>query len=518
METSTSNRYDVIIIGAGHNGLTAAALLAKGGRKVLVLERRSSIGGLAVGEEFHAGYQTDGVLHDSGQIRARIVKSLALKSHGLEIHPGRPSFLALDPEDRGMLLGSKERRTAKEINSYSPDDAGQYRQYRKFIKHVAGVVNRIFDEPPPAIDSFDGRSLWDLFRSGFALRRLGKTNMLDLMRIAPMCVADWLNEWFENSRLKAALAGAGLSGNFAGPWSSGTAFNLLLWECTARHRIKGGPRSLIAALEKAAQSQGVEIRTESEVSEIQVSEGQIKGVVLKSGEHIQAPIVGASCDPRHTFLDLVPGNQVENWQERRMRHIRGTGTTAKVNLALNRQLEFKGRSGEKIEFARTGHHLDHIEKAFDACKYGQFSADPILDIHIPTVSNPDLAPPGHSVVSILVSFVPYGLQPQWNQDQTEKLGDSVVAALQQYAPGISEAIVARKVLSPVDLEKGYGLMKGHILHGEHALDQLILRPTPECARYHTPIKGLYLCGSGSHPGGGITCGPGALAASVIATA
>jgi phytoene dehydrogenase-like protein len=216
---------------------------------------------------------------------------------------------------------------------------------------------------------------------------------------------------------------------------------------------------LIAALEKAAQSHGVEIQTVSEVSEIQISGGRVEGVVLKSGEHIQAPIVAASCDPRHTFMDLVPSNQVENWQERRMRHIRGTGTTAKVNLALNRQVEFKGRSGETIEFARTGHHLDHIEKAFDACKYGQFSTDPILDIHIPTLSNLELAPPGHSVVSILVHFMPYGLQPQWNQDRTEKLGDTVVAALQQYAPGISEAIVAREVLSPVDLEKRYGLTK-----------------------------------------------------------
>ena len=518
METSSNNTYDVIVIGAGHNGLTAAALLAKQGRKVLVLERRSRIGGLAVGEEFHAGYQTDGVLHDAGLIRARVVKSLDLKSHGLEIHSGRPSFLALDPEGRGVLLGSKDRRTAKEINSYSPEDAGQYRQYRKFIKHVAGVVNRIFDELPPAIDSPDKRQLWDLFKTGFALRRLGKTTMLDLMRIAPMCVADWLNEWFENKRLKAALAGVCLSGNFAGPWSPGTAFNLLLWECTARYRIKGGPRSLIAALEKAAHSQGVKIRTESEVSELRISGGKIEGVVLKNNELVQASIVAASCDPRHTFLDLVPGNQVESWQEHRMQHIRGTGTTAKVNLALKTQLEFNGRSREKIEFARTGHHLDHIEKAFDACKYGQFSADPILDIHIPTVSNPDLAPPGHSVVSILVNFVPYGLQPQWNQDQTEKLGDTVVAALQQYAPGVTDAIVAREVLSPVDLEERYGLMQGHVLHGEHALDQLILRPTPECARYHTPIKGLSLCGSGSHPGGGITCGPGALAAAVIATA
>ena len=512
---SQSNTYDVVVIGAGHNGLTAAALLAKLGRKVLVLERRSTIGGLAAGEEFHPGYHTAGVLHDSGQVRAQVVSRLDLKSHGLEIRPGRPSFLALDPEDQGMLLGSKERRTAKEIDFYSPEDAKQYRQYRKFIRRVAGVVNRIFDQLPPALDLPNGRTLWDLFRTGFALRRLGKSTMLDLMRIAPMCVADWLNEWFDNNRLKAALAATGLSGNFAGPWSPGSAFNLLLWECTAKYRLKGGPRALIAALEKAVLSQGGEIRTAADVIEIQIQNGQIKGVMINDGEPIQAAIVVASCDPRHTFLDLVPGKQVENWQEHRMQHIRGAGTTAKVNLALNRPLEFSGRPGEKIAFARTGHHLDHIEKAFDACKYGQFSNDPILDIHIPTVSNPDLAPPGCSVVSILVHFVPYRLQARWDRGQVEKLGDAVVNTLAQYVHGLTDAIVAREVLTPFDLAERYGLVQGHILHGEHALDQLILRPTPECARYRTPIEGLYLCGSGSHPGGGITCGPGNLAASVI---
>jgi len=516
MEPSTNNTYDVIVIGAGHNGLTAAALLAKQGRKVLTLERRNIIGGLAAGEEFHPGYHSCGILHDTGQVRSHVVRALDLKSHGLEFLARRPSVLALDLEGRGMLLGNKDRHTAKEIDFYSPEDARQYLKYRKFIKRVAAVVNRIFEEPPPAVESFDGRTPWDLFRTGFALRRLGKTTMLEFLRVSPMCVADWLNEWFENNCLKAALAGAGLCGNFAGPWSPGTAFNLLVWESSAKHRVKGGPRSVIAALEKAALSHGVEIRTGSQVGEIQVSGGQTKGVVLKSGEHIQAPVVAASCDPRHTFLDLVPGNQVENWQERRIRHIRGTGTTANVNLALNTQLEFKGRSGEKIAYARTGHHLDQIEKAFDTCKYGQFSAQPILDIHIPTVSDPDLSPPGHSVVSILAHFVPYRLRPQWGQDQIEKLGDAVVATLEQYVPGVTQAIVAREVLPPGDLETRYGLVRGHLLHGEHALDQLILRPTPECARYHTPIKGLYLCGSGSHPGGGITCGPGALAAAVIA--
>ena len=513
---SQNNAYDVIVIGAGHNGLTAAALLAKQGRRVLILEQRSIIGGLAAGEEFHPGYQTAGLLHDASQVRARVINTLELKSHGLEIVPQSPAFLALDPDSSGLLLGGNDRKTAKEIETLSAEDAQQYLNYRTFIKGVAGVVRRLFEGCPPDMATPDRHTLWDLLKAGFSLRRLGQKNMLELLRIAPMCVADWLNEWFETDGLKAAMANTALNGNFVGPWSPGTAFNLLLWECSAELSLNGGPRSLIAALGKAAQSQGVDIQTESQVSEVLVSNGRVEGVALNNGEKILAPVVAASCDPRHTFLDLIPRDHIENWLESRIQQIRGTGSTAKVNLALNTQPNFNGRTGEKIAFARTGQHLDQIEKAFDVCKYGQFSTEPILDIHIPTVSNPDLAPPGHSVVSILVHFVPYRLQPHWDQEQKEKLGDNVVAALEQYMTGMSRAIVDREVLSPVDLDNRYGLFRGHVFHGEHALDQLILRPTPECAQYHTPIEGLFLCGSGSHPGGGITCGPGALAASVIA--
>jgi len=512
----TQNAYDVIIIGAGHNGLTAAALLAKQGRKILVLERRSVIGGLAAGEEFHPGYRTGGLLHDTGQVRVPVVRALELQSQGLEIIPGRPSVLALNQENSGLLLGGDTGKTAEAIGSLSPRDAKNYPAYRAFIEKVGGVVNRMFDELPPDVGATDGRALWDYFKTGFALRRLGKPTMLELLRIAPMSIADWLNEWFETECLKAALAGAGLIGNFAGPWSPGTAFNLLLWECTAQHRIKGGPRALINALERTARAQGAEIRTEAEVSRVQVAEGRAFGVVLQSGERIPAAAVAASCDPRRTFLELVPADQLGNRLQNRIQHIRGTGATANVHLALNRPLEFSDRSGEKIEFARSGSRLDQLEKAFDDCKYGRLPSAPMLDIHVPTVSSPELAPPGHSVVSILAHFVPYHLEPRWDQDQVEKLGDAVVATLEQYAPGVSNAIVARHVLSPADLETRYGLVNGHILHGEHALDQLILRPVPECARCRTPIEGLYLCGSGSHPGGGITCGPGALAAAVIA--
>jgi phytoene dehydrogenase-like protein len=515
---SATNKYDIIVIGAGHNGLTAAALLAKQGRKVLVLERRRIIGGVAAGEEFHPGYRTSGLLHDTSQVRAQLVNTLDLKSHGLKFIPQKPSVLALDNGERGLLLSGDVEKTANEIGPFSSRDAGQYRAYRALIERIDAVIRLIVDDVPPSMEALDYRTPWDLLKKGIALRRLGKKVMTELLRIAPMCLADWLNEWFETDFLKAAMAAPALIGNHVGPWSPGSAITLLLWECFAEHHIRGGPQSLISALERAAQNHGAQLRTESEVIELQISERRIIGVVLKGGERISVPIVAASCDPRHTFLDLVPAYHLENWMEHRIQNIRGVGTTAKVNLALNTPLDFACRSGELIEYARIGSHLDQIEKAFDASKYGRFSASPFLDIHVPTNSNPNLAPQGHSVVSILVHFIPYYIQTGWNNEQLEKLGDLVVSTLEQHAPGMSQAIVAREVLSPVDIEARYGLVKGHILHGDHALDQLIVRPTPECARYSTPLKGLYLCGSGSHPGGGITCEPGALAASVIAQA
>jgi phytoene dehydrogenase-like protein len=516
MEMSTTHAYDVIVIGAGHNGLTAASLLSKQGRKVLVLERRNVIGGMAAGEEFHPGFRTSGLLHDTSQVRPYVINALDLKTHGLKIIPQRPSILALDHEGRGLLLGENDKHTANEIRSVSDSDADQYLAYRAFIAKVKKPIVRILDNLPPVMDAADTSTTWNLFKTAIAVRRLGKKDMMALMRIIPMCVADWLNEWFETDCLKAALAATAMTGNFAGPWSPGTAVNMLLWECVAQHHIKGGPQALISTLEKAAKTNGAELRTESEVKQVKVSAGSVTGVVLDSGERIQAPVVAASCDPRHTLLDLVSSDHIDTWMIQRIQHIRGTGTTAKLNLALNTPLEFAGRPAEPVEFARTGSHFDQIEKAFDAAKYGRYAATPILDIHVPTVSNPNLAPQGHSVVSILIHFVPYKLRNGWNHQQAETLKDVVVSALEQYAPGVSRAIVARQLLSPVDLEARYALVKGHIHHGEHALDQLILRPTPECAGYQTPIKGLYLCGSGSHPGGGITCGPGALAASVIA--
>lgn len=510
-----NSRYDVIVIGAGHNGLTAAASLAGQGMKVLVLEQSHTLGGIAGGDEFHPGYHTTGLLHDTCGVRTSVVKALSLQRHGLKILEERPPVLALGTDGRGILLTGNAQRTAREIGRFSARDADQYLQYRRFINRIQGFVRHLMEEPPPNVESPDFQEAVDLIKKGAALRLLGKREMMEIFRISPMCVADWLNEWFETDLLKAALAGPAIYGGFAGPWSPGTNANLLVWECTGRVSVKGGPQNLVAALEEAAKIRGAEVMAGTQVQRIMVAGGKARGVQLEDGQTIEARVVAASCDPRHTFLDLLSPRSVDYRVREQIRNFRGRGTTAKVNLALGTPLEFACRSGEMVEFARTGDDFTHLEKAFDAAKYRRFSDAPVLDIHVPTVSNPQLAPKGHSVVSILVHFAPYNLNPPWDEEQREKLGDLIVSTLEQYAPGVSRSVVAREVLTPKDLQERYGLVEGSILHGEHCLDQLLMRPIPECAHYATPVQGLYLCGSGSHPGGGITCGPGYLAASMI---
>ncbi|MBW8050481.1 MAG: NAD(P)/FAD-dependent oxidoreductase [Cytophagales bacterium] len=535
------NKYDTIIIGGGHNGLTTAALLAKKGKKVVLLEKRNILGGMAAGEEFHPGYRTTGLLHDTSGVRQSVIKTLQLEKYGLKTNSERAAFVLLSKEGQGISISSNTKETAESIERFSKKDAAAYIEYRDFIDKISGFFGNLL-QMPPDIEDLGPKQLWVLAKKGLALRLLGKRTMLELLRVAPMCVADFLNERFETDFLKAGIAAPAIYGSFTGPWSAGNTLNLLLWECTAKNNITGGPQALILALEKAAKDAGVEMRTDACVQKILLNqEGRVEGVEIsgsgsssKEKEVINAKVVAASCTPKETFLNLLASNEIEYRLENSIAHIRSRGTTAKVNLALNKMIRFKYGTAQyknigkeekqgikeiaeinEFEFIRTCNTLDEMEKAFDCVKYRTFSDELILDIHVPIVSNPQLAPEGHCVVSILVHFVPLNLDGGWTDEQRKKLGDKVIKCLEQYAPNVSESIAGREILSPVDLEERYGLTEGHIYHGEHAADQLITRPVPSCARYATPIPGLYLCGSGSHPGGGITCAPGALAAEAI---
>lgn len=509
-----SKPYDIIVIGGGHNGLTAAALLARKKKKVLVLEKRSVPGGIAAGEEFYPGYSTNGLLHDTRGVRHQVIKELNLERFGLTTK-AKSAIGLLSKRGDCLALSPDAEATASAIAKYSSKDAAVYKDYITFVAAIRPFIKSLLDELPPDLSALGTRQLWALAKKGFALKRLGKKTMMEFLKVAPMSVADFLNEKFETDFIKSGIAAPALYGSFNGPWSSYTTINLLMGECTANASITGGPRALIAALEQAAKNAGVEIRTNAPVDKILLDAGRkVYGVKLTDGEELRAAVVASSCTPRITFYDLLQPNQISYALEHSVNHYRSRGTTAKVNLAVNKkEVAFNGVAG--LEIYRTGNSFDEMERAFDSAKYRQFSAEPVLEIHVPTVDHPALAPAGHSVVSILVHFAPYNLKEGWNDKSKKELYQNVIRTLEIYSPGISSSIVGSEVISPADLESRYSLTHGHIYHGEHAVDQLITRPFPLCARYATPISGLYLCGSGSHPGGGITCIPGYLAAQMV---
>jgi len=509
------SKYDIIVIGGGHNGLTTATILAKKGKKVLVVEKREVLGGIAAGEEFHPGYSTTGLLHDTSAVRSDVVKQLQLEKYGLEFENAREDVTLLSKDGKSVTIQDSVEATADAMQEFSEKDAQAYKEYQAFLKKISKVINGLMDNPPPDVDveNLTMASLVVLAKKGMTLKGLGNKTMMELLKVAPMCVTDFLNEKFETDFIKAGIAAPALYGAYAAPWSAYSTINLLLWECAARGNVKGGPQALVNALEKAAVAEGVDIRTGSEVEKILLGDdGAAIGVRLVGGEEIHSSKVAASCTPKETFLNLFGDFEIEYELDFWIDKIRGRGTTAKVNLAINKKVELNGKT---VGYARTGNSFDEMEKAFDPVKYKEVTDKPFLDIHVPTVADPSLAVDGHSVVSILVHQIPYHFKAGWTEEAKNALADNVLKELEVYSPGISSTIVGMEVLSPLDFEERYTLTEGHIFHGEHFVDQLITRPIPACARYSTPINGLFLCGSGSHPGGGVTCAPGSMAANEI---
>lgn len=509
------SNYDIIVIGGGHNGLTTATILAKKGMKVLVVEKRDILGGIAAGEEFHSGYSTAGLLHDTSGVRSNVVKSLELEKFGLEFEHNRADVTLLAKDGKSLNIQSSVEGTSTAIEEFSKKDAESYKEYQDFLKKISKVINDLMDNPPPDVDveNLTMANLVVLAKKGMMLKGLGNKTMMELLKVAPMCVNDFLSEKFETEFIKAGIAAPALYGAYAAPWSAYTTINLLLWECASRSNVKGGPQALINALKKAAEAVGVEIRTGGAVEKILLNEdGAACGVRLKGGEEIKSGKVAASCTPKETFLNLFDDFEIEYELDYWIDKTRGRGTTAKVNLAVNKLVKLNDKT---VEFARTGNTFDEMEKAFDPVKYKEVTNAPFIDIHIPTISNRSLAPEGHSVVSILVHQIPYDFKAGWSDKAKKELGENVLKELEIYSPGISSSVVGMEVLSPADFEERYSLTEGHIYHGEHFVDQLVTRPIPACARYSTPITGLFLCGSGSHPGGGVTCAPGSMAANAI---
>ena len=505
-----------IVIGAGHNGLVAGLLLARAGRTVTVVERLSVVGGLCAASEVHPGYTVPGVLHDTTGVRREIVDALGLSRFGLSFESEAPSVLAAHSEHKGVVLHAEAKRSRDELEALHAGDGEGYIEWRGFLSRVRSFVSGVLNQKPPVMKPDSIAEFWNLGKTGIGLRRLGKPDMLELMRVAPMCAADWLQEYFGDPLPSAALAAPAAIGASLGPWSGGSAASLMLYECARGAEVKGGPAALTKALREAFEAAGGEIALASQVTHIRVEGGAVSGVELEGGRFVEAPLVVASCDPKHALLDLVEPGVLPLDVEEQVASVRARGTTAKLNLALDGQMSFRDREGERHARAVVADHLDDIERAFDAAKYRGCSERPHLEVSIPSVNDASLAPPGKDVVSILAHAAPYDLEGGWTNEASENFGDAAVAVLESVAPGTRAMIVAREVLSPADLENRYGLTGGHIHHGEHALDQLLfMRPTPKLARYKTPIEGLYLGGSGSHPSGGVTCQPGALAAEAI---
>ncbi len=520
--------YDIIIIGGGHNGLVAACYLAKAGLKTLVLERREIVGGSAVTEEIHPGFRCSTLAHSSAPFFPKIIKDLQLTRHGLEFINPDVRVLALAPTGRSICIHNDTARTVSEIEKLSARDAKSYPEFERSFSRIGKMLAPLLTMTPPSIEKPAVGEIWNLGKLGRSFRGLGKKDAYRLLRWGPMAVADLVAEWFETELLRATIAARGIFGAFAGPWSAGTSTGLLWQAAMDGHAVSpsafvsGGMGALTEALAGAAQAAGVEFRTGTEVARIEATEERASKVVLKTGEEISARAVVSNADPRTTFLKLVDPVYLDPNFLLKIQNYRAAGVSAKINLALSGLPSFTGVDGEAEAQAKLsgrihiGPDIDYLERAFDAAKYGDYSPAPYMDITIPSLVDPALAPAGAHVMSVYVQYAPYKLKDgNWNS-RREEFADTVVNTLSDYASDLKGLIVARQVITPLDLEETYGLSGGHIHHGEQSLDQFFtFRPIIGWAQYRTPIKGLYLCGAGTHPGGGVTGGPGANAAREI---
>ncbi len=514
--------YDCVVLGGGHNGLVYAAYMAKAGRKVLVLERRHVLGGAAVTEEVVPGFKFSVCSYVVSLLRPEIIRELDLPRHGLEILPLDGTFTPM-PNGDYLWRVNDHARTFREIARHSRVDAEAYDEYGRAMVEMARFVKPILDMTPPDPWSLNPRALARLAFLGRRFRDLPGADRYNQVQLMTMSATDFLDQWFETDVLKATMSASGIIGTFLGVRSPGTAYVLLhhyMGEIDGAFRswglARGGTGAISNSIAAAAREAGVEIRTETAVTKILVRDGAIRGVVLENGDDIATPMVASSLDPRRTFLGLLGEQELPDDFVEGVKRYKFRGSSGKVNFALDGLPDFTSLRGP-------GPHLrgaisispgvDYMERAYDDAKYGRYSRRPYIDIVIPSLTDPSVAPAGKHVMSCFVQYAPYKLAEGTWDDHKEAFGDTVVDTIAEYAPNFKGLIRHRQVVTPLDLEREWGLSEGNIFQGELSLEQLFfLRPVPGWANYRTPVRGLYMCGSATHPGGGIMGAPGRNAA------
>ena len=523
VSNGAKTKYDVIVIGGGHNGLTNAAYLARAGKKVLVLERRHVLGGAAVTEEVFPGFKFSVCSYVVSLLRPEIIRDLDLPRHGLEILPLDGTFTPM-PNGDYLWRVNDHGKTHREIARHSKVDAEAYDEFGKAMQAMCRFVKPILSMVPPDPATLNPRELMKMLFLGRRFQGLTSDDKYNQVQLMTMSAIDFLDQWFETDVLKATMSASGIIGTFLGVRSPGTAYVLLhhyMGEIDGAFRswgfARGGTGAISNAIADAAREAGAEIRTQAPIAKILVKGNRAYGVVLQNGDEILGDVISSSVDPRLTFIKFLEENQLPGEFLDEVKRYKFRGSSGKVNIALDGLPDFKSLPGPGAHLRGAisiSPSVEYMERAYDDAKYGNFSRRPYIDMVIPSLTDPSVAPPGKHVMSCFVQYAPYKLRPGLNWDeQREAFGNNVIDTIAEYAPNIKNLIINKQVLTPLDLERDFGLSEGNIFQGELSLEQLFfLRPVPGYAAFRTPIKNLYMCGSATHPGGGIMGAPGRLAA------